>query len=604
MQSNPETTLRLLVAIASYGSKNIALLRSTIEAYRRLPLAVDIVVLSNEPKDLGPGIEVAVGLPIANPWSLPFAHKAIFAERVDQYDLFIYSEDDIVVTAANVEAFLAAQALLPPDEIAGFLRYEVDKTGQRWLPDMHGVFHWDPGSVRRRGDALFAQFSNEHAAFFILSRDQLKKAIESGGFLRAPYEGRHDMLCAAATDPYTSCGMRKVICISALESFLIHHASNRYAGLMGLPLADALRQIETLTAIEAGTHPAATLCRVDSGLSRGWWSKGLYEPASQELLNLIPTGAAEILSIGCGWGALEAKLIDRGARVTALPLDSVIGLEAARRGIEVVNGSLTEGLDALLGRRFDCIVVTNLVHLVDNPKEFVRRAAGLLAPGAALVLHGPNFSTARMLAKRALGRSALRPYSKAENFGVHILGPGDLKRSLRAAGLTTGASRWLSGPERSSVRYGRLAPKTGPSWRAVPMMPLVTRTPAYPHRHGPNRAARRVTPALVDAPTIASEGWLAPAIDPTGDRRLSAKPRAPSSSLKTERNAGPGKAQGQRTALARSSPEVAPTPSGPPPAGGAAVPANAAVMTASTVSPQAVQFRMRRDLAKAARRIA
>jgi hypothetical protein len=37
-----------------------------------------------------------------------------------------------------------------------------------------------------------------------------------------------------------------------------------------------------------------------------------------------------------------------------------------------------------------------------------------------------------------------------------------------------------------------------------------------------------VSPALVNAPTIASAGWQAPAIDPTGDRRLSAKRRAPS----------------------------------------------------------------------------
>ena len=74
--------LRLLVAIASYGSKNIDLLRHTLGAYKAMPLDVDIVVISNEAKDLGPGIEVAVGLPSSNPWSLPFAHKPICARAV------------------------------------------------------------------------------------------------------------------------------------------------------------------------------------------------------------------------------------------------------------------------------------------------------------------------------------------------------------------------------------------------------------------------------------------------------------------------------------------------------------------------------------------
>ena len=86
---------RLLVAIASYGTKNAALLQRVIDQYLAMEFDVDIVVLSNIPRELGPRVRVVVGLPSPDPWSLPFAHKAVLAENVEKYDLFAYSEDDI-----------------------------------------------------------------------------------------------------------------------------------------------------------------------------------------------------------------------------------------------------------------------------------------------------------------------------------------------------------------------------------------------------------------------------------------------------------------------------------------------------------------------------
>ena len=115
--------LRLLVALASYGVQNLKFLKQIIETYQRMPFETDVVVLSEAPKDLGMDrVKVAVGLPSPNPWSLPFAHKRIFAENVDRYDLFIYSEDDMGVPEKCLQAFLRVTPHLADDEIAGFLR--------------------------------------------------------------------------------------------------------------------------------------------------------------------------------------------------------------------------------------------------------------------------------------------------------------------------------------------------------------------------------------------------------------------------------------------------------------------------------------------------
>ena len=161
-------------------------------------------------------------------------HKKVFADRADQYDLFIYSEDDILVTEDNLRAFLDACSVLEDNEIAGFFRVEKGSGGNVNYPDVHANFHWVPNSVRSRGKYTFAAFTNEHAACYVLTQNQLRKALNSGGFLVGPHEWKYDLLCTAATDPYTQCGFQKLIPISHFDDFTVEHLSNKYVGKVGI----------------------------------------------------------------------------------------------------------------------------------------------------------------------------------------------------------------------------------------------------------------------------------------------------------------------------------------------------------------------------------
>lgn len=456
---------RLLVAIASFGEKNLEFLKRIIYRYRSIAMDVDVVVLSNAPKDLGDEVRVIVGLPSKNPWSLPFSHKAYLARNCDRYDLFIYSEDDMEITEENIQAFLRITPQLKPDEIAGYLRYELDASGTRFLPDIHKAFHWKVESVRRRGADTIAEFTNEHAGFYILTKSQLRQAVASGGFLTEPYEGRYGMPETAATDLYTRCGFRKVICITALEDFLIHHVSNRYVGQLGLPLSSFKEQIKTLLDIGNHAHPASTLCEVESKLIHGRWSKSYYENPGEELLETLPNNAKSILSIGCGWGYTEVKLKKRGIEVTAIPLDSIIGAAAARLGINVVYGTLDECFTNLDSRQFDCVLVPNLLHLLPNPKTVLEQCSRFVREGGTLVINGPNLGRLPILIKRTFG---MGDYGKLRSFaesGINMCSPQTFKKHIERQGLRVEPVKWIhqASPrhELSGIwaRLGRLSAK-------------------------------------------------------------------------------------------------------------------------------------------------
>jgi len=436
--------LRLLVTIASYGTGHLQFLKQIIRTYQSMAMEVHVVVFSEAPKGLGIGVEEIVGLPSRNTWTLPFAHKPVFAQRVEQYDLFIYTEDDIGISERQIRAFLEATPELEPEEIAGFLRYEVDPSGTWLLAEPWGHYHWKPESVRRRGRFTVAEFTNEHAGFYILTRSQLRRAIASGGFLRGPCRGRYGWPETAATDPYTQCGFRKVICISALDDFLVHHLPDRYVAQLDVSLGSFREQIQTLMEIAQGRHPASTFSRVESDRLPSLWQKFYYEKPKKEILEIVPRDARSVLSVGCGSGEMETRLQQRGARITVVPLDSVIGTAAARRGFEVVYGTWDECFCKLGGRRFDCVIMKDLLHLQPDPGRCVAECSRLVGDGGSLVLGGPNFNRLPWLVKRWL---RWREYGKLRSYergGFSVCGPGSLTKHVQEAGLRIDRVVWLN----------------------------------------------------------------------------------------------------------------------------------------------------------------
>jgi hypothetical protein len=238
--------MKVLVAIASYGPFRRGCLDVVAEAYLALDCEKAIFVNSDIDKEVPLGTELVVGLPTEDPFSLTFAHKQMFANNIENFDVFIYTEDDILVTRSNIEAFLDVAGVLAGDEVAGFFRYEVDGAGKLNYPDAHPPHAWLTDSARAVGGHVFATFSNVHSGCYILTRAQMGRAVTSGGYLIPPHSSWFGMRESAATDPYIRCGLTKRICISAFDRFLVHHIPNNYVGVLGTDQDEMKRQIDDL----------------------------------------------------------------------------------------------------------------------------------------------------------------------------------------------------------------------------------------------------------------------------------------------------------------------------------------------------------------------
>ena len=142
---------------------------------------IKIIIHSNIPLPYE-DIEVKI-FKLKNSMELPLTTRQTIYENKENYDLFIFTENDILITEKNIDAFLKATKILPEKYIAGFFRYEKYKKGL-FFPDDHNPHKWDKKSVFKIGDYVFAHFRNVHQACYVLTKEQLNQVIKNFDFVK------------------------------------------------------------------------------------------------------------------------------------------------------------------------------------------------------------------------------------------------------------------------------------------------------------------------------------------------------------------------------------------------------------------------------------
>lgn len=100
-----------------------------------------------------------------------------------------------------------------------------------------------------------------------------------------------------------------------------------------------------------------------------------------------------VLDLGCGWGALTFRLLERfpGLEVTAVsnsrPQRQHIEGEARRRGLATLRVITADAITFTPPGAFDRIVSVELFEHLWNHEEFLRVLAGALRPGGRLFTH-------------------------------------------------------------------------------------------------------------------------------------------------------------------------------------------------------------------------
>ena len=114
-------------------------------------------------------------------------------------------------------------------------------------------------------------------------------------------------------------------------------------------------------------------------------------------------GARRVLDIGCGNGALVARLVERGLTVTGID-SSASGIDVARASVpraQFAAQSVDGDLGILAPSSFDAAVSMEVIEHLFNPRALVRLAHRVLKPGGHLIVTTPYHGFLKNLALSA-----------------------------------------------------------------------------------------------------------------------------------------------------------------------------------------------------------
>src|SRR5262249_3107914 len=110
----------------------------------------------------------------------------------------------------------------------------------------------------------------------------------------------------------------------------------------------------------------------------------------------------------------------------------------------------------------------NLLHLLPDPPQVLRRSQALVGNNGTIVVTGPNFEFYKILIRRVMGLDDLGRLRDFDRSGIKGCGPSMVKRILERTGCHIETVQWFDSVGRngasSRARFGRWI---GESWSMV-----------------------------------------------------------------------------------------------------------------------------------------
>ena len=155
--------------------------------------------------------------------------------------------------------------------------------------------------------------------------------------------------------------------------------------------------------------------------------------------SLKPLDGIRLLDIGCGGGLVAEPMARLGAAVVAIDAAAenvaVARAHAEAAGLAIDYRAASAEAVAAAGERFDTVLALEIIEHVADRDSFLATAAGLVAPGGALVAATLNRTPKSYLLAIVGAEYLLGWLPRGTHDWRKFVRPSELARALRRAGL-------------------------------------------------------------------------------------------------------------------------------------------------------------------------
>ncbi len=221
---------KILISIANYGTKQLQCLKRVLEefeSYKEFDLTINVhtTVELNEFK----GINTKI-YPESIGRNLVFEHRKEFTKEVNNYDIFLFMENDVIIPEKSVKLFCEHDKIIPGDCVIGFIRYEKwkedDEENNFILDEMSNLWGVKQKDMMFNNKPYFS-IVQDFQSCYLLTRDKLNlmlspyylsivdKNLEAGsaGIFKS-YGGKYQKVIPQNKEELRNC--------------MIYHVSNKY----------------------------------------------------------------------------------------------------------------------------------------------------------------------------------------------------------------------------------------------------------------------------------------------------------------------------------------------------------------------------------------
>eukprot|EP00936_MAST-01D_sp_MAST-1D-sp1_P000058 g58.t1 len=251
---------RLLVCIAMWGQHNRRYMERVIQEYDTMGVeegnysAWDVTVVlhtdsrvENLPRfrnlHIVQQVTSIADLPGHNPEELLFLHRRVMLQNLTKYDVFVSSENDMLVTRRNIATFLRLSAALDgTNAIPGFMRFEEFSHGRQrrhFLPDLStkpsdNLQPSAAADLQVIREQTFFRLHNNHQAVFVALPYHLRRVADLGLFqpdgVHDTVVWGYDLMCSSTVVLFNAQegAFEKLVSLCDMDDILVHHLPNKY----------------------------------------------------------------------------------------------------------------------------------------------------------------------------------------------------------------------------------------------------------------------------------------------------------------------------------------------------------------------------------------
>ena len=224
--------MKILTTIACYSGNSNEYIEEVANQVKNIS---DVVIFSPERMNIdGVNIEIREKSLGKN---LVFEPRKYMLDRLDEYDYFLYNEDDVLIKEESLLYAIEVNEIISNEDIqnnVGFLRYELENDVPEFVDLNPGNSIHTGGNgvsdiikyVTKIGDEYYFHPWNLHSGNFLLSKYQVKVLDHNGLFDVKPSNTYAGLLESGASgfNHY----LKKVTPTSNYKKLMTHHMSNKY----------------------------------------------------------------------------------------------------------------------------------------------------------------------------------------------------------------------------------------------------------------------------------------------------------------------------------------------------------------------------------------